>query len=183
MTKTCSGCTRGTTISAAQMWCDECENAYQAKKNCQHPNKRFYSINHGTRFREKYHVCEDCGIKIGGKDEELESVRADQDLLDNANIELNYKVIALTKKIEDLECRYSHVCKSCYGVGEIGHQLQDGGYENHTCPHCVGYVQEKVWQEAIEFLIDVSSGVERPKTVASLIAVMTDEGKRKGYIS
>lgn len=99
MTKTCSGCNRGTTIQADCMWCDECENAYQAKKNCQHQNKRFYSINHGTRFREKYHRCEDCGIKIGGNDDELDSVRADRDLLDDANIDLNYKVIAMTKQL------------------------------------------------------------------------------------
>ena len=139
MTKTCSGCTRGTTIQADCMWCDECENAYQEKKSC-----------------------------------ELEAIRADRDLLDDANIDLNYKVIALTKKIEDLEHRYSHVCKSCYGVGEIGHQLQDGSYENHTCSECVGHIQEEVWNQAMNLLATLGH------TMALLD--LDEEGKKRGYI-
>lgn len=32
--------------------------------NCLHTNKTFKSINTGKRFREKYYICEQCGIKI-----------------------------------------------------------------------------------------------------------------------
>lgn len=173
MTKTCSGCSKGTTISAAQMWCDDCENAYQTNKNCEHKNKRFYSINDEGRFRNKYHVCEDCGVKIAGKDDELESIRSNRDLLDNANIELNHKVITLTKKIEDLEYRYSYVCEICYGVGEVGFQLNDGTYENHICPCTLG-VQQGIWQETIRILTEdgFQGGADLLKSI----------GKARGYV-
>lgn len=73
------------------------------------------------------------------------------------------------------EAKYSHVCKTCHGVGQIGHQLRDGTYEDHTCQDCVGHIQKEVWLEAIE----AAKKMDDCGVAGMHLEII---GKRKGYI-